>query len=154
MLILAILYVLALPRSWVTFSGLIGAGLLIPFSQQLLKKLLPQQAKGFNRTFWLGAGVQLLVVLTVFSLILSMNLTPDSLKYMLVFLSAAALSVLPISIGGGLGIREFASIQGAQWIGLPIEKALMISLLFYGVTLMTALPGALYIFRDPLTESK
>ncbi len=154
MLILAILYVLVLPRSWVTFSGLIGAGLLIPFSQQLLKKLLPQQAKGFNRTFWLGAGVQLLVVLTVFSLILSMNLTPDSLKYMLVFLSAAALSVLPISIGGGLGIREFASIQGAQWIGLPIEKALMISLLFYGVTLLTALPGALYIFRDPLTESK
>ncbi len=153
MLIIAMLAVVVLPHSAWAFPGLTGAVALIPLSYWLIRNVLPQQAPGFLSTFLLGAGVQILVVISVFSLIQSIHLMDATAEYLLVFLIAAATSVLPISVGGGLGIREFASITGAALLQLSVESALLISLLFYGVTVLTALPGLLYIFKDPLTES-
>lgn len=152
-LIVSVLGVWVLSPTTLTLS-LLGLALMsLPLSYWGIHRLLPEQATGFARTLWMGTGVQLGVVATVFVLLLSLSLAPRGLEYMLVFLCAAALSVLPISVGGGLGIREFASIKGAQWLGLPMEEALLLSLLFYGVTVVTALPGLLYIFKDPLSES-
>jgi len=114
---------------------------------------LPQQSPGFRRTLLLGAGVQLLVVATIWFLIQALQIQTQHIQYLFVFLVAAATSVLPISIGGGLGIREFASIQLAAWLNLSVEDALLLSLVFYGVTVLVALPGFRFIFRDPLKES-
>ncbi len=154
LLFISLLAFTLLPYSFITTSLLIGSLLLIPSSYFAIRWLLPKQAGGFGKTYWLGASVQALVLLTVYLLLLSIGINTHTGKYLLVFLTAAALSVLPISVGGGLGIREFASIQGAQWMGLPIEETLLLSLLFYGVTVLTALPGSIYIFRSPLPESK
>ncbi len=152
--LLATLALLVFSPNLYTISLLIGSGLLLPLSQWALRRYLPEQANGFTQTLWLGAGVQFLVVASVLALILAIGLTPQTLPYLLVFLSAAALSVLPISVGGGLGIREFASMEGARYLNLPMEQALLLSLLFYGVTILTALPGFWYIFKNPLNESK
>lgn len=154
MVIISGLCLLVLPVTAWTLLILIGSVLIIPATALALRFFLPEQARGFFQTLWLGTLVQLLVVLTVLALIRSMGLHANATAYLLLFLTAAALSVLPISVGGGLGIREFASIQGAQWLNLPLENALLLSLLFYGVTVLTALPGFLYIFRNPLAESK
>jgi hypothetical protein len=132
---------------------LLLAGALVPISYWTIRWLVPAQAAGFRATFLWGAGVQLLVLMTVFCLIQSIQLPDQATEYLLVFLCAAAMSVLPISVGGGLGIREFASIQGALWLHLSVESALLISLLFYGVTVITTLPGFFYIFKDPLSDS-
>lgn len=153
-LILSTLALMVLHVNEITVALLIASLLLPSCSQWALSRFLPEQAKGFTQTLWLGTGVQFLVVTTVLALIVSMQLSPQTLPYLLVFLSAAALSVLPISVGGGLGIREFASIEGAKYLNLPLEQALMLSLLFYGVTVITALPGFWYIFKNPLDESK
>jgi uncharacterized membrane protein YbhN (UPF0104 family) len=151
-LIIAGLSLYVFPASSTTTLIAICAFLAPPVCYWGILRFMPNQATGFLKTFWMGAGVQLLVVITVTTLMWALGLSNDLTGYLLVFLAAAALSVLPISIGGGLGIREFASIQGAQWLGLPIEDALLLSLLFYGVTVATALPGLLFIFRDPLQE--
>ena len=127
--------------------------LLIPLSASIIRWLLPQQSPGFRRTLLLGAGVQLLVVATIWFLIQALQIQTQHIQYLFVFLVAAATSVLPISIGGGLGIREFASIQLAAWLNLSVEDALLLSLVFYGVTVLVALPGFRFIFRDPLKES-
>ncbi len=153
LMIIALLALAVLPHPYWPLLCLTGALALIPTSYWLIRYLLPQQSPGFVPTFVLGAGVQALVVVSVFSLIRSIHLSDATAEYLLVFLIAAATSVLPISVGGGLGIREFASITGAALMHLSVESALLISLLFYGVTVLTALPGLLYIFKNPLAES-
>jgi len=152
--IIAGLCLLVLPLSVWTILLTAGTLFIIPAAYGALRMFVPEQAQGYFQTLWLGTLVQLLVVLTVLALIGSMGIHAHVASFLLIFLAAAALSVLPISVGGGLGIREFASIQGAEWLGLPMEQALLLSLLFYAVTLLTALPGFLYIFRNPLAESK
>jgi len=153
-ILLATLGLLVFSPNALTISLMLGSLLLLPLSHWGVHRYLPEQAKGFTQTLWMGTGVQLLVVATVLALILAMGRTPQTLPYLFVFLSAAALSVLPISVGGGLGIREFASMEVARYLNLPLEPALLLSLLFYGVTVLTALPGFWYIFKNPLHESK
>lgn len=154
MIIIALLTFYVLYPSGLATLLLIGSIVLVPLSYWTIRWLLPQQAPGFRPTFLRGAGVQALVFVTVYCILRSIHLTDASGEYLLVFLVAAAASVLPISVGGGLGIREFASIQGAAWLNLSVESALLISLIFYGVTVLTAIPGFAYIFKDPLTDSK
>jgi len=153
LIIIALLGICIFPHSdWMMLS-LAASLLLIPLSASIIRWLLPQQSPGFRRTLLLGAGVQLLVVATIWFLIQALQIQTQHIQYLFVFLVAAATSVLPISIGGGLGIREFASIQLAAWLNLSVEDALLLSLVFYGVTVLVALPGFRFIFRDPLKES-
>jgi hypothetical protein len=154
LLIIALLGLQVFPQLNHTAWLLAAALLLIPGSYLAIRWLLPQQAPGFRSTLLLGTGVQLLVVLTVWSLIQALHLQTQSTEYLFVFLLAAASSVLPISVGGGLGIREFASIQLAGWLHLSVEDALLLSILFYGVTVLVALPGFSFIFQDPLKDSQ
>lgn len=154
LIIIALLGAQLFPQSgWMSLS-LPASLLLIPLSYMAIRWLLPQQAPGFRPTLLLGAGVQVLVALTVWTLINALQVQTDGTAYLFVFLVAAATSVLPISIGGGLGIREFASIQLAAWMKLSVEDSLLLSLLFYGVTVLVALPGFQFIFQDPLKESQ
>lgn len=153
-IIISLLGVQIFPQpGWMSFS-LPASLLLIPISYMALRWLLPQQAAGFRPTLLLGAGVQVLVAVTVWALINALQIQTHVTAYLFVFLVAAATSVLPISIGGGLGIREFASIQLAAWMKLSVEDALLLSLVFYGVTVLVALPGFQFIFQDPLKESQ
>ncbi|MFM7671161.1 MAG: lysylphosphatidylglycerol synthase transmembrane domain-containing protein [Bacteroidota bacterium] len=153
LIILALLALYVLYPHYLAILFTIGTIAFVPISYYLIRWFLPQQSPGFKSTFVWGAGVQLLVLGTVYCVIRSIHLNDATVAYLLVFLLAAAASVLPISIGGGLGIREFASIQGAHLLDLSLESALLISLLFYGITVATALPGFAYIFKDPLKES-
>ena len=68
------------------------------------------------------------------------------------FLIAAVASVLPISVGGGLGVREFVMIEGAKYAGLEQHTALLVSLLFYIITVICSLAGIVYVFKHPLQQ--
>jgi glycosyltransferase 2 family protein len=57
---------------------------------------------------------------------------------------------LPISVGGGLGVREFVIMEGAKYAGLEQHTALVLSILFYLVTVTCSLAGMVYVFRNPL----
>jgi uncharacterized membrane protein YbhN (UPF0104 family) len=70
--------------------------------------------------------------------------------YVFIFLIAVVASVLPISVGGGLGVREFVIIEGAKYAGLDQHLALVLSLLFYFVTVICSLTGMIFVFNDPL----
>ena len=70
-----------------------------------------------------------------------------------IFLIAATASVLPISVGGGLGVREFVIIEGAKYAGLDQHTALVISLLFYVITVACSLIGLIFVFKNPLQKN-
>jgi uncharacterized membrane protein YbhN (UPF0104 family) len=72
-------------------------------------------------------------------------------EFVFLFLVSSVASVLPLTIGG-LGIREVVFLEGSSYFGLPQETSIVISILFYLITLFTSAWGAIYVFNDPLKK--
>lgn len=108
---------------------------------------------GFISTFGLGLGVQALQVLSVICIMAALRLPLKEPAYIFLFLLSSVASVLPLTVGG-IGIRELVFLEGSRYFGLSNETAVLISLVFYLITLLTSAAGAFYIFRDPLTQKK
>ncbi len=125
--------------------------LLVPVFYFVLRKFFPDFTPGFYSTLLLGLAVQLLQVLAVYMIMLSLGITAPVTAYLFVFLLSSAVSVLPLTIGG-LGIRELVFLEGANWFQISAEKAVLISLVFYSITLVTSLVGGIWMFRHPLKE--
>ncbi len=129
-----------------------GAILAIPLLYFITKKLFPDFLPGFWPTFFLGAIVQTAVLLCVYCILNALNITSAMNSYVFVFLIAVVASVLPISVGGGLGVREFVIIEGARYAGLEQHTALVLSILFYLVTVICSFAGMIYVFKNPLED--
>jgi uncharacterized membrane protein YbhN (UPF0104 family) len=111
----------------------------------LLKDFLP----GFFPTFLWGLAVQLAQVVCVYFILLSLHLSPQP-EWIFIFLASAVISVLPISLGGGLGTREVVFAEGARFFHLDPQLGVVVSLLFYLLTVIGSLWGLYYNFHDPL----
>ena len=107
---------------------------------------------GFWKTFVLGIVVQLLMVGSLFFILLSLDIVSYQTEWIFIFLIAAVISVLPLSLGGGLGTRELAFAEGATYFHLDPQTGVTISLLFYAVNIIASLPGLYYHFSDPLKD--
>lgn len=107
----------------------------------------------FGSTLLLGLLVQLSQVIAVYFILLSLHLPITQPAWIFIFLAAAVITVLPISLGGGLGTREFVFREGALFFFLDPDLAVIISLLFYLITLVGSLPGLVYVFRDPFKKN-
>ena len=83
---------------------------------------------------------------------LSLHLPLNQGEWIFIFLIASVISVIPISLGGGLGTRELVFVEGAKYFGLDPHVALVISLLFYLSNLLTSVWGFYFIFNDPLAD--
>ena len=77
---------------------------------------------------------------------------PIQHEWIFIFLASAVISVLPISLGGGLGTREVVFAEGAYFFHLDPHTGVVISLLFYLLTLTGSLWGLYYQFHDPLKD--
>ena len=108
-----------------------------------------------TRSMALGAlcyslAVQCFSVLSVAMLWMSLSGGEHFAEYMLLFLIAAIVGVLPISVGG-LGIRELTFFYGAHFFnqiaGMPIDPELgvALSLSFFAVNVLASLIGIAWI---------
>jgi uncharacterized membrane protein YbhN (UPF0104 family) len=75
-------------------------------------------------------------------------------EWIFIFLAAAVISVLPISLGGGLGTREVVFVEGARYFHLDQHIAIVVSLLFYLITVLGSAEGLYFVFRTPFSEKK
>ena len=127
------------------------AVLLVPVFYSILRKFFTDFVPGFYTTLLLGLMVQVFQLLAVYMILLAFSITPPVTAYLFVFLVSSAVAVLPFTIGG-LGIRELVFLEGATWFQISAEKAVLISLVFYSITLVTSLAGGCWLFRSPLKE--
>lgn len=67
-------------------------------------------------------------------------------NYILLFLTASVLSVLPISIGG-VGIRELTFLYGASWLAIDAELGITIGIIFFVISLICSLNGLFFWHR-------
>lgn len=116
----------------------------------IIKKFFPDFFPGFWATFAWGFIVQLSLVVCVYLILKSLKIETRQADYIFIFLVAAVAGVLPITVGGGLGVREFVFVEGAKYFGLEPNISIVVSLLFYIITLLISLLGVTFVFKNPL----
>jgi len=145
-LIVAVYSSFVIKEKWIVVLLMVSAVLAIPCLYFIIRKFFPDFLPGFWPTFLLGAVVQITVLLSIYFIISALHINNDVNEYIFVFLIATVASVLPISVGGGLGVREFVIIQGAKYTGLDQNTAVILSLLFYLITVSCSLVGFVFVF--------
>lgn len=105
---------------------------------------------GFFSTFLWSLAVQLSQVICIYIIMWSLGISISQHEWIFIFLASAIITVLPISLGGGLGTRELVFVEGARSFHLDPETGVTISLLFYLITVAGSLPGLYYVFHNPL----
>lgn len=99
-------------------------------------------------SFGLALAVQLLRVALVVILAWGLALeVPASILLVLVPV-VNLIETLPISVGG-LGVREVGFVYFLGLTGVPPEQAFALSILLYSLVVISALPGALLLLRQP-----
>jgi uncharacterized membrane protein YbhN (UPF0104 family) len=115
--------------------------------------LFKEFLQSFFSTFLWALAVQFSQVICIYFIMLSLHLPVSQHEWIFIFLLAAVISVLPISLGGGLGTREFVFVEGSRFFHLDAQTAVIISLLFYLLTVIGSVWGLYYNFHDPLKYS-
>lgn len=114
-----------------------------------LKDFIPS----FFPTLLLGVAVQASQVICVYLIMAALGIPAHVTEYIFIFLVSSIVAVLPLTIGG-LGARELVFLEGSKYFGLLQENSVIISILFYLLTLVTSLIGIWFVFRDPLKKVK
>lgn len=156
-LIVAIYSLFVIKETWIIALLISGSLVAIPSCYFILKKFFPEFLPGFWSTFLLGTIVQLAVLLCIYFILFALNISEDTTSYVFIFLIAAIAFVLPISIGGGLGVREFVIIEGARYAGLGLQgeqNAFMLSIIFYIITVACSLGGIPFVFKNPFENKQ
>lgn len=120
----------------------------------IIKKFFPEFLPGFWPTFAWGFVVQLSLVVCVYLILKSLSIETRQSDYIFIFLIAAVAGVLPITVGAGLGVREFVFLEGAKYFGLEPNISIVVSLLFYVITLLVSLFGIIFVFKNLLVSKK
>jgi uncharacterized membrane protein YbhN (UPF0104 family) len=108
--------------------------------------------QSFLPTFFWGLAVQISQVICIYFILLSLQIPVQQHEWIFIFLASAVISVLPISLGGGLGTRELVFAEGAKFFHLDPQTGVVISLLFYLLTVIGSVGGLYYNFHDPLKD--
>jgi len=118
----------------------------------VIRFLFKSFLRSFFPTFFWALGVQLSQVICVYFILLSLGIPLTQHDWIFIFLMAAVISILPISLGGGLGTREVVFAEGARFFLLNPQTGVIISLLFYLLTVIGSIWGLYYHFHDPLRD--
>jgi uncharacterized membrane protein YbhN (UPF0104 family) len=105
-------------------------------TRYILKEPLRVQLWGLHYSFFSQGFFLLGIVCVLYGIGVTENLT----GYIMVFLIANIVAVIPISFGG-IGLREFTYITLAQHVGLSSDIGVAASLLYYAVYTSTAFLG-------------
>lgn len=152
-LILMVYAALVLRPLWMAFVVAAGAIVAVAILYFIIYKWLPDFKRSFLPTLLWGLLVQGMQVICVYFILKALYLQVDQQAYVFLFLVSSMVAVLPLTIGG-LGIREVVFLEGAVYLSLAAEQAVLISLIFYLITLFTSAWGLIYVFREPIRQTR
>jgi glycosyltransferase 2 family protein len=150
-IILCIYGVIILNSAYLDVLLVGGAVLVIAGFYLAIRFLFKDFLKSFFQTLGWGIAVQVSQVICIYFILMSLHLPPQH-EWIFIFLASAVISVLPISLGGGLGTREVVFAEGARFFHLDPQMGVVISLLFYLLTVTGSVWGLYYNFHDPLKD--
>ena len=151
--ILSIYGAIVLENKWWDVVLIAGSLLAILALYLIVRFLFKDFLPGFWPTFLWGMAVQTFQVVCLYCVMVSLHIPLNQSEWIFIFLVASVVSVLPISLGGGLGTREFVFVEGANFFHLDPHLGVIISLLFYLSNVLSSVWGSYFIFHDPLKEN-
>lgn len=131
----------------ISTGALLGVVALYLVNRYWLKDFLPS----FIPTLGWGLLAQLAQVVCIYCIMSSLQIPLASYEYVFLFLLSSIVSVLPLTIGG-LGIREVVFLEGSKYFGLENEQAVVISILFYLITVLVSAVGGYFVFKKPIND--
>jgi glycosyltransferase 2 family protein len=132
-----------LPGGW----AVAGAALVHLVAWGAVRRFLPDYEPELNRATGLSLGVQLVQCVCVWALVQSLGASGSLIAYQFVFLISSVVATVPLTLGGA-GARELTFLLAAPRLGLPVNAAVALSLLFYALTALVSLTGAYFVFTD------
>lgn len=132
------------------FGWLLWVGLVVAYpSYYLLVHLLFKTFKSVNHiTNFQALGVQSLQVISAFLILKSLGVELDYVDYLTLFLVTSVAATLPVSLPGGIGIRELVMVKGAEFLLIDQTSATALATLFFLISLVSALGGIAYLKLD------
>lgn len=116
------------------------AGLVFPAFYVFSRFVFAKYLASFGYINLVSFGVQLSQLFCAWLLLNSMGLFEDQVDYLCLFMIAAAVSVIPFTIGG-LGARELVFVMGQEFLEIDTDRAVAYSILFFCITLLSGLVG-------------
>jgi len=151
-LILSVYGVIVLDNKLYDVILISGSVLAVVALYVVVKYLFKYFLPGFWPTFLWGIAVQVFQVVCVYCILMGLHLPLHQSEWIFIFLVAAVVSVIPISLGGGLGVREIVFERGANYFEIDPHIAVVISLLFYLSNMLSSVWGVYFIYHDPLKD--
>lgn len=133
---------LAIPNSMTISALLIGTIAYVYFLRLFFKDFLAK----FFITHAKALLVQSLQTLSATAILYALHFDGKFSPYLLIFLLSSLVAIIP-SILGGVGLRESLMTFGASYFQLDPHLAVLISLIFYSISLLVASSGIYYIIR-------
>jgi hypothetical protein len=134
-------------KNWLVLLATLLSAVSVYGYRYLAGRFLKESAEASWDSFRYSLGVQIMALFAVTALLLSMHGQAGIVEYLILFLSATILGLLPITVGG-LGIREAIFFYGAELINhssaapvMDAELGVTLSLLYFAVTALSSLPG-------------
>jgi len=98
------------------------------------------------KSLFLSALVQLAQLITIWFILLALDIKLEQLAYLLIFLVSSIIAVIPLTIGG-IGSREVTFYYGSELLGLDSSISIGISLLFFIITALVSFSGIWFHFN-------
>lgn len=136
-------------KEWLVLLATLLSAISVYGYRFIAAKFLKENAEITWAAFRYSLGVQIMALVAVVALVLGMHAQAGMVEYLLLFLTAAILGLLPMTVGG-LGVREATFFYGAHFFNhysttpvVDAELGVTLSLLYFGVTALSSLPGIL-----------
>lgn len=100
----------------------------------------------WKEVLYKSLAIQSLQVISAMFILFSIGITSNLQGYLMLFLISSLVSIIPFTVGG-IGAREMAFVIGANLIGSKPEVCVALSLIFYFISAIVSLSGALYIIK-------
>lgn len=133
---------LAIPNALTISILIVGTATYIYFLQLFFSAFLSR----FMITHLKALAVQSFQTLSAIAILYALGFDGKFSPYLLIFLVSSLVAIVP-SILGGAGLRESLMAFGAEYFQLDPHLAVLISLIFYMISLLVASSGLYYILR-------
>ena len=134
---------------WPYLAGIdldILAGVLLVLTPLSFVVLVRWWFKSFRRSTAITGGYSLLVqsaqLICAYFILQALGINEQIVEYQFVFLLSSIVAVLPLTIGG-VGARELVFVFSHEYMGIDQNAAVAFSLLFFLITALVSLGGAL-----------
>lgn len=133
---------LSIPNIVTVSVLIIGTATYLYFLQLFFKEFLSK----FIITHLKALTVQSFQTLSAIAILYALGFDGKFSPYLLIFLVSSLVAIVP-SMLGGAGLRESLMAFGAEYFQLDPHLAVLVSLLFYIISLLVASSGLYYILR-------